>query len=116
MYNPIFLNIFLQAKTSGGIMPQILFFGAMISVAYFFLIRPQGERDKKLKQYIDTIIVGQQVVTVGGIHGTVTRVDAESFSVRIDKMTTVKVEKDGIAVEKTQKLASNSAKPEETAA
>ncbi len=115
MYNPLFLNILLQAKQGGG-MIQVLFIGAMIAVAYFFLIRPQGERDKKLKQYIDTIVVGQQVVTVGGIHGTVTRVDAESFAIRIDKMTTVKVEKDAIAAEKTQKLASNSTKTEETTA
>ena len=109
----MFLTILLQATGGGGM--SFLFIGAMLAVAYFFLIRPQAQREKKLKSYIDTIIVGQQIVTVGGIHGTVTRVDAESFSVRIDKMTTVKVEKDGVAAEKTQKLASNSTKVEEVA-
>ncbi len=110
----MYLNILLQAGGGGGI--SFLFIGGMLLVAYFFLIRPQTEREKKMKLYIDTIIVGQQVVTVGGIHGTVMRVDADVFTIRIDKMTTVKVEKDGIAVEKTQKLASNAVKTEEVAA
>ena len=109
----MFLNIVLQG---GGGGMSFLFIGAMLAVAYFFLIRPQTEREKKMKAYLETITVGQQVVTVGGIHGTITRVDGESFSIRIDKMTVVKVEKDGIAVEKTQNLAVNASKTEEIAA
>ena len=74
------------------------------------MILPQQKKQKAAESYVNEIVVGQSVVTVGGIHGKVTRIDKTTFLVQIDKMTTVKVERDGIAVEKTKQLATNDSK------
>lgn len=44
---------------------------AMIAVFYLFLIRPQSQQAKKEAQYRDGLKPGDEVMTAGGIHGTV---------------------------------------------
>ena len=95
--------LLLQGGGASSLLP-ILFMGAMLAVIYFFMIRPQMTKEREAKSYLDTVTVGQKVITSGGIHGTVTRVDDTVLSVQIAPTTTVKVEKDAIAVEKTRKL------------
>jgi preprotein translocase subunit YajC len=99
------ITLFVLQASGGGQLPFILMMGGMLAVAYFFIIRPQTQRETEAKNYIDTIEVGQQVVTAGGIYGKVKRIDGDLFHVEIDKMTTVRVDKESIAVEKTRKLA-----------
>ena len=108
--------LFVLQAAGGGFPYQFLLIGGMLAVMYFFMIRPQTQREKKGKEFINALAVGQQVVTSGGIHGKITRIDADSFMVQIDKMTTVRVERDAIAVEKTQALATNAAKTDNTPA
>jgi len=59
----------LQAS-SGGI-GSMLPFLAMIVVIYFFMIRPQMQKQKKEKKFQAEINKGSKVVTSSGIHGKV---------------------------------------------
>ena len=66
-------NAYAQAAgaESGGIMgflPLIL----MFAVLYFVMIRPQMKRQKELKNMLEALAVGDEVVTVGGLMGKVT--------------------------------------------
>lgn len=54
----------------GGIQ-TLLFFGAMFLVMYFFMVRPQIQRQKKEKKFQEALVRGVWVVTTSGIHGKV---------------------------------------------
>ena len=63
----------LQALVS--FIPMILIF----VVFYLILIRPQKKKEKKLREMIAAIKVGDEVVTIGGIHGKVSRIKDDVF-------------------------------------
>lgn len=43
----------------------------MIAVFYFFIIRPQKKQEKQVAEMRDSITVGDEIITIGGIIGTV---------------------------------------------
>src|SRR5258707_11280617 len=61
------------------------FFLIIIAFAFmwFFLIRPQKKRQMQARQLLNTLNVGDNVVTAGGIYGEITSLDDESVMVRI---------------------------------
>ncbi|GGH03190.1 preprotein translocase subunit YajC [Polaribacter pacificus] len=59
----------LQASSGG--LGSMLPFLAMIVVIYFFMIRPQMQKQKKEKKFQLEIAKGSKVVTSSGIHGKV---------------------------------------------
>ncbi len=44
---------------------------ALFGFLWFFMIRPQQQQQKKRKEMLDTLKAGDQVVTIGGLHGTI---------------------------------------------
>ena len=60
--------IFLAAE--GGPM-NMIFIVAMIAVMYFFLIRPQQQKQKKQDTFVSDMKKGDKVVTTSGIHGKI---------------------------------------------
>ena len=47
-------------------------------VFYFLLIRPQRKKDKKIKEMLAALKVGDRVCTIGGIYGTITNIRDEN--------------------------------------
>lgn len=68
-------------QASGGLgllgmaFPLILMFGAM----YLFIIRPQKKREKAERAMRDNLQVGDEIVTIGGIHGRVISLKPETM-------------------------------------
>ena len=63
-------TLLAATKSSGSsIFPLILI--AVFGIVYFFFIRPKQQAQKKARQSGREVEVGDQVVTVGGVHGTV---------------------------------------------
>jgi preprotein translocase subunit YajC len=54
-------------------METLIIFALFIGLLYFLLIRPQQKRQKEHQQMLDSLHRGEEVVTIGGLHG---RVDA----------------------------------------
>ena len=52
-------------------MMQIIIFGGIFVVFYFFMIRPQQKKAKEAKKFIEELKTGDKVVTIGGAHGTI---------------------------------------------
>ena len=65
------------AAADGGL-GQFLIFIPMIAIFYFVAIRPQMKRAKDQKALIASIAKGDEVVTVGGIIGRVSKL-GESY-------------------------------------
>ena len=51
----------------------------MLAVFYFMLIRPENKRKKEAEQMRDTLKVGDEVTTIGGITGKVVHIKDEKF-------------------------------------
>ncbi len=71
----------------GAFIPLILIF----VIFYFLLIRPQQKKAKEHQQFIEALKIGDEVVTSGGIHGTITGLSDNVVTVEIADKTRVKV-------------------------
>jgi preprotein translocase subunit YajC len=69
----------------------------LIVVFYFLLIRPQQKKQKEHRQMVDTLGVGDEIVTGGGILGKVTEVGDQFLTVEVAERVTVKVQRHTVA-------------------
>jgi preprotein translocase subunit YajC len=60
-----------QAPQGGGGLLGFLPFILIFVVLYFLMIRPQAKRQKQQQKMISELKQGDEVVTIGGIHGTI---------------------------------------------
>jgi preprotein translocase subunit YajC len=65
-------------------------------VMYFLMIRPQQKRQKELKSMMDALAKGDEVITVGGMLGRVTKVTDTYVTVEIAAGTEVVVQKNAV--------------------
>ncbi len=96
-------TILAQASASGGILGQVFLFGSIILIMYFFMIRPQQKKQKDSKKFIEEIKKGDEVVTIGGLHGKVSSVEGEVVFLELDRSLKVKVEKSAISADFSKK-------------
>ena len=57
----------------------IIMMVVMVAILYFTLIRPENKRKKEAQKMREAVKVGDKVVTIGGIVGTVVNVKDERF-------------------------------------
>jgi len=94
------LALIAQNSSSNG-NPLTLFVPLLLmgGVFYFLLIRPQQRRMRAQQALIAAVQVGDEVLTTGGIFGTVTEVDDDegTISVEIAPGTRIRMVKTGIS-------------------
>ena len=66
-------------------------------VFYFFIIRPQKKKEDDRKKMVEAVRKGDKVVTIGGIHGSVTQVDETTVLIQADTNTKLRVEKSALS-------------------
>ena len=54
---------------AGGLIGTLFPFILLFAIMYFMLIRPQKKREKLTKQMLDGLVVGDKILTIGGIIG-----------------------------------------------
>ena len=62
-----------QAAATSQLVSSIGMLVVIMAIFYFMLIRPQKKKDKEQKQMRDSLQVGDQVTTIGGIVGFIVR-------------------------------------------
>lgn len=98
----MFLTIALQS--GAGSLMSMLPFVAMIGVLYFFMIRPQMNRQKKEKAFQAEIKKGTKVVTSSGIHGKIAEVNTADNTITIETGAgKIKFERTAVSMELTNK-------------
>lgn len=55
----------------------------MIVILYFILIRPQRKRDKLTKEMLAGLIVGDKIITIGGIYGKITGIKDDTLILEV---------------------------------
>ena len=66
---------------------------AIIAIFYFLLIRPQKKEQQRHKDMVETLKKGDDVVTAGGIIGTVVFAEPDRVTVKTAENTRIVVEK-----------------------
>ena len=95
-------TVLLQA--GGGDFTSFLPIIGMIAIFYFFFIRPQQQKQKETKKYLEEVKKGDMVVTVGGIHGKIIEVSDSTVLIDVDRGTKLLVEKASISLEASKRL------------
>ncbi len=70
----------------------------MFVIFYFLLIRPQQKKAKEHQAMLGELKKGDKVVTSGGIHGTITKVDDTDVTMEVADKVRIKVTRSNIAV------------------
>lgn len=82
IFNFNFTNSIAAAATSQGQTPIwliVVYFGVIIAAFYFLLIRPQRKKAKEEKKMRDSLQVGDEIITIGGIYGRVISLKEDSI-------------------------------------
>ena len=93
-------SAYAQAPAAGGdaglmsFLPIIL----MFVLLYFLMIRPQMKRAKETKAMIEALQKGDEVITVGGVIGRITRIGDAYIGVEIAPNTEINVQKGAVQV------------------
>ena len=78
-----------QPNTSMNLIFMILLF----AVFYLLLIRPQQKRQKEHRAMVAGLETGDEVVTMGGVLGKITKVDENFVTLEIAKGTEIRLQK-----------------------
>jgi preprotein translocase subunit YajC len=90
-------------QTSGIGIQQIITFGLIAVVFYFFMIRPQVKKQKDQKKYVTELKKGDKVITTAGIHGRIIDVAETTFLIEVENGK-IRFDKTAISLEASKAL------------
>ena len=80
----------------------------MVVVFVFFIILPQQRRQKKEKNFINSLKRGDKVITKSGMHGKVMELNDKDESCVIETLAgKIKIEKSSLSLELSSKFSRN---------
>ena len=68
----------------GSPLPMILMMVAVFAIMWLFMIRPQQKKQKQIREFQNSLQIGNYVVTGGGIYGTVKHIDSDNNKVHVE--------------------------------
>lgn len=75
------------APSGGSMLMQMLPLVLMFAAMYFLLIAPQRKKQKEHEKMLGGLKAGDEIITTGGIYGTITSVKEDRFIVRVGDNT-----------------------------
>lgn len=76
---------------------SLILMGLIFGIFYFVLILPMRTKQRKLEQLIKGLKTGDKVIVNPGIFGVIVGVEGDSFQVRVDDKTKIRVLRSAIA-------------------
>jgi len=83
----------------------IMFIGILVlfvAFFWFFMIRPQRRRQKEHEQLVQVLKVGDRVITVGGIYGSIENLSDESLVLKVESGATIRIARTSIVVKRSR--------------
>ncbi|MDH5823341.1 preprotein translocase subunit YajC [Luteimonas sp. RD2P54] len=84
------------APAGPSLLSTLMFPLILIAIMYFLLIRPQMKRAKEHKAMLEKLSVGDEVITGGGIAGTVRAIGESFITVEIADRVEIRVQKGAV--------------------
>ena len=69
----------------------------LVAIIFFMLIRPQQKRKKEHAQLISSLQSGTEILTIGGLFGTVSAISEDRISITVKSGTELEFDKMAIA-------------------
>ena len=85
------------APAAPSMMSTLLFPIILIAIMYFLMIRPQMKRQKEHRAMLEKLAKGDEVITNGGIAGTVSNIGESFITVEVADGVQLRVQKGAIA-------------------
>ena len=80
----------------GGGLSLFLLLGGMFVIMYFLMIRPQSKRRKEHQALVSSLSKGDEVVTIGGITGHVTKVEEGFVKIKVANNVELRMQKTSV--------------------
>lgn len=103
------------AATGAGGASSIILIVLMIALMYFFMIRPQQKQRKQHQEMMNELHKGDEVVTIGRLHGKIDEVNKENRTVTLD-CEGIYLTFDMVAIARVLKRAGEDEQPNQQAA
>jgi preprotein translocase subunit YajC len=87
------------AAGASGIEGLLVTYGPLVLmfvVLYFLLIRPQQKRQKARNMMLNSLKKGDKVVTIGGLHGTISDITDDIVVLRVNDVTKLTFERSAV--------------------
>jgi preprotein translocase subunit YajC len=75
---------------------QLIPFVLVLAIFYFIILLPMKRRQKKVKEFLSALKVGDKVVTSGGIFGAITKLNEQSVQLQIAQNVRIDVARNAI--------------------
>lgn len=83
-----------QTGGAGSLLVSLLPLLLIIVIMYFLMIRPQKKKEKLKQEMLSQLIVGDKILTIGGIHGKIVEIKGENLIIetgRVNEPSTLKI-------------------------
>ena len=90
-------NAYAQGAPAGGELMGLLFPIFLLAIFFFLFIRPQQKRAKEHKAMIEALKKGDEVISNGGLAGTITAVHDAFLTVKVADNVEVNIQKQSMA-------------------
>ena len=93
------LVLAMAAQTDNAASPwvQLIPFALVLAIFYFLILLPMQRKQKKVQQFLDTLKVGDKIVTSSGIYGQITKLSDKSLEVQIADKVRIQISKAAVA-------------------
>ena len=83
---------------------SLIFLVLLVGIFYFMLIRPQKRRVDQHRTLIESLGLGDEIVTIGGMFGTIKNIDDEDIELEIASGTVIRIVKTAVARQVTEDI------------
>jgi len=81
---------------NNAFLAQLLLFILVLVIFWFLLIRPQQKRQKERNAMLQSLKKGDKVITIGGLHGTITDLTEERVTLKVSDNTRLVFERTAV--------------------
>jgi preprotein translocase subunit YajC len=88
----------LAAPADSNVSPWVQFlpFALALAIVYFVLLLPMKRRQKKVQTFLDSLKVGDRVITTGGMYGTIVKMGDRSVKLQVADKVNIEFSKAAI--------------------
>jgi preprotein translocase subunit YajC len=96
----VFNSGFLVALSASGQatsgLLQLVPFALVLAIFYFIILLPMKKRQKKVREFLESLKVGDRVITSGGIHGLITKINDDTLQLQVAQNVRLEVSRSAI--------------------
>ena len=91
-------SLFAMGATPDGASPWLQFvpFVLVLAIFYFIILLPMRRKQQKVQLFLESLKVGDRVITTGGIYGQVTKLSGDTVQLQIADKLRIEVAKASI--------------------